>query len=397
MRLKSPKELPLKRGSRVFLRCDFNVPLDEFQNITDDRRIRMALPTIKYLLDNGCKVVVASHLGRPKGKKDPKFSLKPVAKRLSHLLQQEVKMADDVIGPSAKSEVEKLKEGDILLLENLRFEPGETKNDREFARELSQFGEFYINDAFGVSHRAHASVEAITHFYDKNHKSAGFLLLKEVNFLYKLIQKPTRPFVAVVGGSKVSGKLEALVNLLPKVDKLIIGGGMSFTFLKARGFEVGKSIVEDELIPDAIKVMEKAKELKVKCYLPVDFLVADRFSEDAVTKYVTYQEIPEEWMGLDIGPASIRLFGEVLYDAQTILWNGPMGVFEMDKFSRGTVKLSHIIAQSYGIKVVGGGDTAAAVQKAGDDDEMTFISTGGGASLELLEGKELPGIKALEV
>jgi phosphoglycerate kinase len=221
--------------------------------------------------------------------------------------------------------------------------------------------------------------------------------LKEINFFYKLLQKPVRPFVAVVGGSKVSGKLQALINLLPKVDKLIIGGGMSFTFLKAQGFEVGNSLYEEELIPDALKIMERAKELGVKLYLPVDFLVADRFSEDAITKYVTFQEIPAGWMGLDIGPASVRLFGEVLYDAQTILWNGPMGVFEIDKFSRGTIKLSHLIAQSYGIKVVGGGDTANAVQKAGDDDEMTFISTGGGASLELLEGKELPGIKALRI
>jgi phosphoglycerate kinase len=396
MRLKSPKELPLEKGSSVFLRCDFNVPLDEFQNITDDRRIRMALPTIKYLLDNECRVVLASHLGRPKGR-DPKLSLRPVAKRLSHLLHQEVEIASDVVGPDAREKVAKLKPGEVLLLENLRFEPGETKNDPEFAKELAQFGEFYINDAFGVSHRAHASVEAITHYYDRDHKSAGFLLLKEINFLYKLVQKPTRPFVAIVGGSKVSGKLQALVNLLPKVDKLIIGGGMSFTFLKALGYEVGASIVEEELIPAAQEVMDRAKELKVKLYLPVDFLVADRFAEDAVTKYVTYQEIPEGWMGLDIGPASIRLFGEVLYDAQTILWNGPMGVFEIDKFSRGTVKLSHLVAQSYGIKVVGGGDTASAVQLAGDDEEMTFISTGGGASLELLEGKELPGIKALEL
>jgi len=397
MNLKSPKELPLKKGSSIFLRCDFNVPLDEFQNITDDRRIRMALPTIKYLLDNECRIVVASHLGRPKGKRDPKLSLKPIAKRLSHLLHQKVIMAEDVVGADARKKFTNLKPGELLLLENLRFEPEETKNDLTFARQLAQFGEFYINDAFGVSHRAHASVEAITNYFSETHKSAGFLLLKEVNFLYKLLQKPVRPFVAVVGGSKVSGKLQALINLLPKVDKLIIGGGMSFTFLKAQGYEVGKSIVERELIPDALKIINRAKELGVKFYLPIDFLVADRFSEDAITKYVTFQEIPAGWMGLDIGPASIRLFREVLYDAQTILWNGPMGVFEMEKFSRGTIKLSHAIAESYGIKVVGGGDTANAVQKAGDDDEMTFISTGGGASLELLEGKELPGIKALRI
>jgi len=397
MKLNSPKDLELKKGCKVFLRCDFNVPLDEFGNITDDRRIRMALPTIKYLLDNECKIVIASHLGRPKGEFNEKYSLKPVAKRLSHLLKQDVIMANDVVGPDAKQKAENLKEGEVLLLENVRFDKRETKNDEDFAKELSKFGEFYINDAFGVSHRAHASVEAITRFYDKEHKAAGFLLLKEINFFYKLLEKPVRPFVAVVGGSKVSGKLQALINLLPKVDKMIIGGGMAFTFLKAMGYNVGNSLVEDDLIDEALKIMAEAKRLGVKFYLPVDIVIADKFSEDAMVKYVTYQEIPNGWMGLDIGPASVRLFGEVLWDAQTILWNGPMGVYEMDKFSRGTFKISHEIARSHGIKVVGGGDTADAVQRAGDDEEMTFISTGGGASLELLEGKKLPGVTALEI
>ena len=397
MKLNSPKDLELKKGCKVFLRCDFNVPLDEFGNITDDRRIRMALPTIKYLLDNECKIVIASHLGRPKGEFNEKYSLKPVAKRLSHLLKQDVIMANDVVGPDAKQKAENLKEGEVLLLENVRFDKRETKNDEGFAKELSEFGEFYINDAFGVSHRAHASVEAITKFYDKEHKAAGFLLLKEINFFYKLLEKPVRPFVAVVGGSKVSGKLQALINLLPKVDKMIIGGGMAFTFLKAMGYNVGNSLVEDDLIDEALKIMAEAKRLGVKFYLPVDIVIADKFSEDAMVKYVTYQEIPNGWMGLDIGPASVRLFGEVLWDAQTILWNGPMGVYEMDKFSRGTFKISHEIARSHGIKVVGGGDTADAVQRAGDDEEMTFISTGGGASLELLEGKKLPGVTALEI
>ena len=397
MKLNSPKDLELKKGCKVFLRCDFNVPLDEFGNITDDRRIRMALPTIKYLLDNECKIVIASHLGRPKGEFNEKYSLKPVAKRLSHLLKQDVIMANDVVGPDAKQKAEDLKEGEVLLLENVRFDKRETKNDEDFAKELSKFGEFYINDAFGVSHRAHASVEAITRFYDKEHKAAGFLLLKEINFFYKLLEKPVRPFVAVVGGSKVSGKLQALINLLPKVDKMIIGGGMAFTFLKAMGYNVGNSLVEDDLIDEALKIMAEAKRLGVKFYLPVDIVIADKFSEDAMVKYVTYQEIPNGWMGLDIGPASVRLFGEVLWDAQTILWNGPMGVYEMDKFSRGTFKISHEIARSHGIKVVGGGDTADAVQRAGDDEEMTFISTGGGASLELLEGKKLPGVTALEI
>ena len=397
MKLNSPKDLEISEGSRVFLRCDFNVPLDEFGNITDDRRIRMALPTIKYLLDNECKVVIASHLGRPKGEINEKYSLKPVAKRLSHLLKQEIIMANDVIGEDAKQKAQNLKNGEVLLLENVRFDARETKNDEGFAKELSEFGDFYINDAFGVSHRAHASVEAITSFYDKNHKAAGFLLLKEINFFYKLLDNPVRPFVAVVGGSKVSGKLQALINLLPKVDKLIIGGGMAFTFLKAQGYDIGDSLVEEDLVDEALKIMAEAKRLGVKLYLPVDIVIADKFAEDAMVKYVTFQEIPEGWMGLDIGPASVRLFGEVLWDAQTILWNGPMGVYEMDKFSRGTFKISHEIARSHGIKVVGGGDTADAVARAGDDEEMTFISTGGGASLELLEGKKLPGILALEI
>ncbi len=397
MKINSPKDINIKNGSRVFLRCDFNVPLDEFGNITDDRRIRMALHTIKFLLDNECKIVIGSHLGRPKGEFNEKFSLKPVAKRLSHLLGQDVILAKDVVGEDAKSKAANLKEGEILLLENLRFDPRETKDDESFAKELAEYGEYYINDAFGVSHRAHASVHAIAKLYDECHKAAGFLLLKEINFFYKLLKNPVRPFVAVVGGSKVSGKLQALINLLPKVDKMIIGGGMAFTFLKALGYNVGNSLVEDDLIEEAKNIMQKAKELGVKFYLPVDIVVADKFSEDSIVKYVTYQEIPDGWMGLDIGPASVRLFGEVLWDAQTILWNGPMGVFEMDKFSRGTFKISHEIARTHGIKVVGGGDTADAVARAGDAEEMTFISTGGGASLELLEGKKLPGIEALEI
>ena len=397
MKINSPKDIDIKKGSKIFLRCDFNVPLDEFGNITDDRRIRMALPTIKYLLDNECKIVIGSHLGRPKGEFNEKYSLKPVAKRLSHLLDEEVILAKDVVGPDAKEKASNLKESQVLLLENLRFDPRETKDDESFARELAEYGEYYINDAFGVSHRAHASVHKIATLYDECHKAAGFLLLKEINFFYKLLQNPVRPFVAVVGGSKVSGKLQALINLLDKVDKMIIGGGMAFTFLKALGYNVGNSLVEDDLIDEAKKIMQRAKELGVKFYLPVDIVVADKFSEDSIVKYVTYQEIPDGWMGLDIGPASVRLFGEVLWDAQTILWNGPMGVYEMDKFSRGTFKISHEIARSHGIKVVGGGDTADAVARAGDADEMTFISTGGGASLELLEGKKLPGIEVLEI
>ncbi len=396
MHIKSIKELDLAPGSSVFIRCDFNVPLDEYGNITDDRRIRAALPTIRYCLDNECRIVLASHLGRPKGY-DEKYSLKPVAKRLQKLLKQDITMASDVVGEDAHAKFASLQTGEILLLENLRFEPGETKNDAEFAKKLSEFGEFYVNDAFGVSHRAHASVEAITRYYDQNHKAAGFLLQKEIKYLYKLLQNPTRPFLAIVGGSKVSGKLGALINLLPKVDKMIIGGGMAFTFLKALGEEVGKSLVEDDLIDEAKKIMEEAKRLGVKFYLPVDFVVAPEFKEDAPVKFVTFKEIPKDWMGLDIGLASTRLFREALNDVQTILWNGPMGVFEMEKFARGSIKLANYVAESYATKIIGGGDTASLISKAGVDDEMTFISTGGGASLELLEGKELPGIKALMV
>ena len=396
MRIKSIKELDFQPGDSVFIRCDFNVPLDEYGNITDDRRIRAALPTIRYCLDHDCKVVLGSHLGRPKGY-DEKFSLKPVAKRLHTLLKQDILMAKDVVGEDAKEKFSKLQAGEILLLENLRFEAGETKNDEEFAKKLSQFGKFYVNDAFGVSHRAHASVEAITRFYDEDHKAAGFLLLKEIKYLYKILENPTRPFIAIVGGSKVSGKLGALINLLPKVDKLIIGGAMAFTFLKALGYGVGKSLVEDDLIDEAKNILSRAKEYGVKLYLPVDFVVAPEFSADAPVKFVTFQEIPEDWMGLDIGPASTRLFKEALDEVQTIIWNGPMGVFEIDKFARGSIKLAHFVAESYATKIIGGGDTASLISKAGVVDEMTFISTGGGASLELLEGKELPGIKALEV
>ncbi|MDR1614232.1 MAG: phosphoglycerate kinase [Campylobacteraceae bacterium] len=391
--VKSIRDLNIE-GKKVFIRCDFNVPMDEFLNITDDRRIRSAIPTIKYCLDHNCSVVLTSHLGRPKGV-DSKFSLKPVAKRLNRLLDREVIIADDVIGQDAKNKAENLKTGDVLLLENLRFESGETKNDENLAKELASFANVYINDAFGVCHRAHSSVEAITRFFDNEHKAAGFLLQKEIEFSQNLLKKPTRPFVAVVGGSKVSGKLQALNNLLPKVDKIIVGGGMAFTFLKARGYEVGNSLVEDDLVEEAYKIIQKAKELKVKFYLPVDIVAAQTFSADSVIKFVTTQEIPKGWMGLDIGPASVRVFKEALSDAQTILWNGPMGVFEIDKFSKGSIKISHAIAEAHATTVVGGGDTADVVNRAGDADEMTFISTGGGASLELIEGKELPGVKVL--
>lgn len=383
-------------NKKVLIRCDFNVPLDEFSNITDDRRIRSAIPTIRYCLDQGCAVILASHLGRPKGV-DEKLSLEPIHKRLMRSLNCHLDFSHDVVGKETQEKVKSLKNSDALLIENLRFHKGETKNDEGFAKELADLCDVYINDAFGVCHRAHASVEAITRFFDTEHSAAGFLLQKEIDFSKNLLKRPTRPFVAVVGGSKVSGKLQALTNLLPRVDKLIIGGGMAFTFLKAQGIDVGNSLVEEELIPEALKVVEEARKLGVKFYLPVDVVAAQTFSADSAIKFVTTQEIPNGWMGLDIGPASSRLFREALNDAQTILWNGPMGVFELEKFSKGSFKMSHTIAEAHATTVVGGGDTADVVSRANDAEEMTFISTGGGASLELIEGKELPGVKPLTI
>ncbi len=396
--LRTLKDIDIE-GKRVFIRCDFNVPKDEFGNITDDRRIRAALPTIRYCIDRDCKIVLASHFERPEpGKFDEKYSLKPVAKRLHTLLKikNELYMAEDVVGPDAKAKAAKLEAGDILLLENLRFEAGETKNDEGFAKELASFADVYINDAFGACHRKHASIYAITKFFDKEHKAAGFLLSKEVNFFSKVLENPVRPFIAVIGGSKVSGKLQAITNLIHKVDKVIIGGGMAFTFLKAQGYEIGKSLVEDDLLDEARDIMEKAHSLGVKFYLPVDFVVAPELSENTAVKYLPSQEIPHDWMGLDTGPASSRLFREVLNDAQTIMWNGPMGGYEMDKFSKGSIMMSHHIAETHATTIVGGGDTADVAQRAGDVDEMTFVSTGGGASLKLIEGETLPGIEALE-
>ncbi len=394
MKLLSIKDLDLE-GKKVFIRCDFNVPMDDFGNISDDRRIRSALATINYCLDKNCAVILASHFGRPKGEVIKQYSLAPIALRLQQLLKRDVVLANDVTGEDAMQKAKTLERHKVLLLENLRFEPGETTNDEVLSKSLASMAEFYINDAFGVSHRAHASVEGITHFFDKSHKAAGFLLEKEINFLGKLVNNPVRPFAAVVGGSKVSGKLEALINLLPKVDKVFIGGGMAFTFLKQMGYNVGASLVEDDLMPEAQHIMDEAKRLGVKFYLPVDVIAADRFSQDAVSKIVTAQEIPENWMGLDIGPATVRLYREALNDVQTVLWNGPMGVYEMEKFARGSSKIAHFIADSYATTVVGGGDTADLVQRIGLNEEMSFISTGGGASLELLEGKELPGVAPL--
>ncbi len=400
--MKTIKDLNID-GKTVFIRCDFNVPKDEFGNITDDRRIRAALPTIRYCIDRDCKVVLGSHFERPTpGVYTPEYSLEAVAKRLDTLLKIKNDLYFDdskagaVITPRAKELFNKMEPGDVLLLENLRFDAGETTDSEEFAKELSQFGEIYINDAFGACHRKHASIHAITKFYTKDTKAAGFLLAKEVSFFDRMLKNPTRPFVAIVGGSKVSGKLEALDKLLDTVDKIIIGGGMAFTFLKQMGYEVGNSLVEKDLLQEAQKVMDKAIKNGVKLYLPVDVVAAQEISNTTPAKFLPAQEIPKDWMGLDIGPASSRLFREVLNDVQTIVWNGPMGVYEIDKFAKGSIKMSHYIADSYATSVVGGGDTADVVARAGDIDEMTFVSTGGGASLKLLEGKKLPGIEALK-
>ena len=394
MKLQEIKNIDIA-GKKVFIRCDFNVPMDEYNNITDDRRIRSALNTIRYCIDNDCAIILASHFGRPKEPNDEKFSLRPIAKRLHTLLKQEIKMAKNVAEDDTLDIAKNLQAGEILLLENLRYNVGETKNDEAFSAKLASMADIYINDAFGVSHRAHASVEGITKYFDDKAKAAGFLLAKEIKFFHHIVNNPKRPFVSIVGGSKVSGKLEALHNLVPKVDKILIGGGMAFTFLKALGYEVGNSLVEEDLIPEALKIMEEAKELGVKLYLPVDVVAAEAFDAEAIAKLVTVQEIPKNWMGLDIGPATAQMFKLALNDANTILWNGPMGVYEMDKFLKGSMKVSHAVASSFATTVVGGGDTADLVRVTGDEDEMTFISTGGGASLELIEGKVLPGVKAL--
>jgi len=382
------------KGKKVMFRFDFNVPLDSNLKITDDTRIRAILPTLNHALDENARIIIASHLGRPKGKPVPQLSLAPVAKRLSRLLGKEVTMAHDCVGPDVMKLVEDMKPGEVVLLENLRFHPEEEKNDDRFAKELAGLADIFIDDAFGNAHRSHASNVGITKYVKKC--AAGFLIKKELNYLIRAVDKPARPFVAIIGGSKVSGKLEALVNLIEKVDKVIIGGGMAFTFLKALGNEVGKSIVEDDLIDKALQVMETAKKLGVKLYLPVDCVIAENISAEAESKIVPVQEMNGHWMGLDIGPATITLFTEALSNAKTIIWNGPMGVFEIDAFGRGTAAMVHSVANSYALTIVGGGDTDVAVHKTGESDKISFISTGGGASLELLEGKVLPAIKALE-
>jgi phosphoglycerate kinase len=391
--VKNIRDLDIK-GKKVLIRVDFNVPLDDQGNITDDTRIRGVLPTINYALNEHSKVIIMSHLGRPEGQRQEKFSLAPVAKRLSRLLDKEIRLAPDCIGPEVDALVATMAPGEVLLLENLRFHNGEKKSDPEFSRQLAKLGDVYVNDAFAVAHRAHASVTGVVEYFKDC--AAGFLLQKEMDYFHRSVSDPSRPLVAIVGGAKVSSKLGALRNMIDRVDKMIIGGAMANTFLKAQGYEVGTSRVEDDLLDTANELVAKAKNQGVKLYLPVDCIVAERFDPKAETKRTTTQEVPKNWMILDIGPASTLLFGEALEDARTIIWNGPMGAFEMDAFSRGTMAMVQRLASSHALTIVGGGDTDVAVHRAGESGNISYISTGGGAFLMLMEGKVLPGVAALE-
>ncbi|WP_416197554.1 MAG: Phosphoglycerate kinase [Sporanaerobacter sp.] len=381
-------------GKRALVRCDFNVPMDENGNITDDRRITSALPTINYLLDHGAKVILMSHLGRPKGQPNPKYSLEPVAKRLSELLGKEVVFADDekVVSENVKKIVDNMKPGDVVLLQNTRYRSEEEKNGEEFAKELASLGDLYVNDAFGTSHRAHASNVGVSSFLPS---SVGFLVKKEIEVMGKALENPERPFVAILGGAKVSDKIGVIENLIEKVDTILIGGGMAYTFLKAKGYNVGKSLLEEDKIDLAKSLMEKAKKKNVKLLLPIDTVVAKEFKNDTEYKTVNVDSIPEDMMGLDIGEKTVKLFSEEIKNAKTVVWNGPMGVFEMENFKVGTDEIARAMAETSAVTIVGGGDSASAVEKAGFEDKMTHISTGGGASLEFLEGKVLPGIAAI--
>ena len=381
------------RGKRVIIRVDFNIPLDDSLQITDDSRIRAALPTINHTIDEGGSVILCSHLGRPNGKPCPELSLAPVAKRLRRFLGKDVIFASDCVGPKVKNLVSQMKPGDVLLLENLRFHPGEEANDEQFASELASLGDVYINEAFGTAHRSHASIAGITKFIKAS--AAGYLMKREVEYLEGAVENPVRPFVAILGGAKVSGKIGVIENLGKKVDKVIIGGGMAFTFIKALGMEIGRSLVEEDMLDFAKGIQQHAIDRGVKFYLPVDCVIAASLDPGAETKIVTTQEIPEGWYGLDIGPASVKLFSEAVQNAKTILWNGPMGMFERDAFARGTQAMAHAVANAYALTIVGGGDTALAVHRAGETDSMSFISTGGGAALQLLEKGEMPGLAAL--
>jgi phosphoglycerate kinase len=388
---KSVKDIDLK-GKRVFCRVDFNVPMQDGQ-ITDETRILAALPTIQYLQEQGAKVILASHLGRPKGTVVEELRLTPVAKRLSEKLGQEVKKADEAYGDSVKALISEMNEGDVLLLENVRFYPGEEKNDPELAKQFAELADVYVNDAFGAAHRAHASTEGIAHHLPA---VSGFLMDKELATIGKALSNPERPFTAIIGGAKVKDKIGVIDHLLDIVDNLIIGGGLAYTFIKAQGHEVGKSLLEEDKLDLANSFIEKAKEKGVNFYMPIDVIIADQFSNDANTKNVSIEEIPADWEALDIGPKTAELYGDVIRNSKLVIWNGPMGVFELDAFANGTKAVAQSLADSKDTySIIGGGDSAAAVEKFHLADQMSHISTGGGASLEFMEGKELPGVTAL--
>jgi phosphoglycerate kinase len=384
------------KGKRVLVRVDFNVPLDENRNITDDRRITAALPTINKIIKEGGKAILMSHLGRPKGQRKEEFSLKPVAVRLGELVDADVKFADDCIGEQVKAIVDKMNDGEVLLLENLRFHSEEEKNNPDFAKQLAELGDVYVNDAFGSAHRAHASTEGVTKYIKTC--ASGYLMQKELEYLGKSISDPKRPFTAILGGAKISGKIDVIENLLPKVDNLIIGGGMAYTFFKAQGLEIGTSLLEEDKIELAKEIFKKAESAKAKLLLPVDIVTAEEFKDDSPSEVVDYDKMPAGKMGLDIGPKSIELFSTVIRESKTVVWNGPMGVFEFLNFAKGTNAIAQALADATAdgaITVIGGGDSASAIKKAGLEDKVSHVSTGGGASLEFLEGKVLPGVAAL--
>jgi phosphoglycerate kinase len=391
MAIRTVKQIELRR-KRVFIRVDFNVPLSEKNEITDDTRIVESLPTIRSVMGAGGKAILASHLGRPKGKRDPKFSLAPVAQRLSQLLGKKVVLASDCIGEEVQKQIKGMKEGDLLLLENLRFHPEEEKNDENFSKALASLCDVYINDAFGAAHRAHASTEGMTRYVKI--VAAGFLMMKEIESLERALVNPQKPYVAILGGAKVSDKIGVVENLLGKVTTLLVGGGMAYTFLKAKGFDVGKSLVEEDQTGFSLTLLERAKG-KVKFLLPSDHIAAERMDAQAKRQIVSNDMIPPGWVCLDIGPETVKAFSEEIKSAKTIVWNGPMGVFEMEPFSQGTFAIAEAVVGSSAFSIVGGGDSVAAVKKAGVADKISHISTGGGASLEFLEGKKLPGIEAL--
>ena len=392
MNKKTVRDIDLS-GKKVIVRCDFNVPLDENGNITDNRRIVGALDTIKYLLEQNAKVILVSHLGRPKGQVKPEFSLAPVAKELSKLLNKDVKLAEDIVGESAKSLTSNMEDGDVVLLENVRYDAREEKNDLEFAKELASMAEIYVNDAFGTAHRAHSSTAGIAEYLPA---VSGFLMEKELNFLGTALENPERPFVAILGGAKVSDKIAVIDNLLEKVDSLIIGGAMANTFIKAMGYNVGNSLCEEDKVDLANELMEKAKSKNVKLILPVDAKLGKEFSKDTESKTVDVKEVPDGWSIFDVGEKTIEMYKSELENAKTVVWNGPVGLFEFDQFAVGTNSVAEILASlDTATTIIGGGDSAAAVEKSGLADKMTHISTGGGASLEFLEGKKLPGVECL--